>query len=739
VALRPGETKSDVRIELSKGGVLEVLVTATGAGKPVEGVRVSVYEQRRRQWYRGQTNSDGIGRIRLLPGTYQSGSAYKEGFSSFRFREPVTVMEGSTKRLKWELTAQPTIKGSIRDQNGEPVKGVTLAVCPFGLRDNVSSNAAGKFKVTWDPGFGFGALPDRRRTHLLVCRHVERNLGAVVPIPQDKGTLDIELKPAVTVSGKVVNPAGSGIADADVRIMLRHPGWASTISRDSIHTNTDGDFELKAIPVEHEYQLYIGAKGYGGKRVEIHADDAVSHLLEIKRCTLPRANLSVSGIVADVDGNPVADARIEVRGHGDGQPDRVVAQSDSQGRFTLEGVCEGRVNLSVDARGKGKRLSARVLTDGGADGIRIVAREGRAIVQNLRIQPYEDILSSNEKVIAGAAVDESGSPVEGVPVGVCCHKRLRENGKFSWMFSSFTDLKATTDEQGRFAIPIKEDGEYNLLFSPDNHAAVIVYDVPVGKKDLKVTLPVGGTVTGRLMRMDKGKKIPIPNAQMKIEQPDRASYTHLGFDRDRMTRTDSEGRFHFEHLRTKSRPHGSMSEKQWSHIPRVWQISYGETSKNIQFTSETEIDDFELIVKPGAPQTLIGSALPDFEGIDIDLAADLTEGKILLIFFFDMQQRPSRAYLRQLSARTQELKAKNVTVVAVQASRVDKDQLDDWCRRYNVSFPVGMIQDDEKQIRSIWGVRSLPWLIMTDRERIVKADGFSIAEIDKKLDSDLKD
>ncbi|UCE47118.1 MAG: carboxypeptidase regulatory-like domain-containing protein, partial [Phycisphaerales bacterium] len=326
--------------------------------------------------------------------------------------------------------------------------------------------------------------------------------------------------------------------------------------------------------------------------------------------------------------------------------------------------------------------------------------------------------------------------VAGVPVGVRCHKTLRENGRYSWTFSSYTDLKATTDKQGRFAIPIKEDGEYNLLFSPDNHAAIIVYDVPIGKQDLKVTLPAGGTVTGRLVRMDKGKKVPVPNAEVKIEQTDRASYTHLGFDRDRTTLTDSEGKFRFEHVRTKIRPHGSMSQKQWSHIPRVWQISYGETSKTIEFSDGTKLEGFELLVEPDLTQSqsLVGKPLPDLKSLGIYLSPDDIKNKRLLICFFDMEQRPSRNYLRQVNTMSKKLAAQNVIVVAVQASKMDEASFDDWCTKYNISIPVGMIRGDKAETHFVWGVKSLPWLILTSNQKVVTANGFNLRELDAKIE-----
>ena len=44
-----------------------------------------------------------------------------------------------------------------------------------------------------------------------------------------------------------------------------------------------------------------------------------------------------------------------------------------------------------------------------------------------------------------------------------------------------------------------------------------------------------------------------------------------------------------------------------------------------------------------------------------------------------------------------------------------------------------MIQADEEKTRFAWGVRSLPWLILTDNRHVVIAAGFRLSELDEKI------
>jgi len=132
-------------------------------------------------------------------------------------------------------------------------------------------------------------------------------------------------------------------------------------------------------------------------------------------------------------------------------------------------------------------------------------------------------------------------------------------------------------------------------------------------------------------------------------------------------------------------------------------------------------------------QVGIGRELPAFEGIDLDITAEDIRDKAILLCFFNMNQRPSRNCLLQLRTRAKELMAKDVVVVAVQASKIDDSVLNEWVEKNNISFPVGMIQSDEEKTRFTWGVRSQPWLILTDKGNIVRAEGFGIDTLEEKI------
>ena len=59
--------------------------------------------------------------------------------------------------------------------------------------------------------------------------------------------------------------------------------------------------------------------------------------------------------------------------------------------------------------------------------------------------------------------------------------------------------------------------------------------------------------------------------------------------------------------------------------------------------------------------------------------------------------------------------------------------LNEWIEKNNVPFPVGIVQGDVEKSKFAWGIRSLPWLILTNPQHIVLAEGFGPSELNEKI------
>ncbi|MHC4648196.1 MAG: hypothetical protein ACYTBJ_22270, partial [Planctomycetota bacterium] len=134
-----------------------------------------------------------------------------------------------------------------------------------------------------------------------------------------------------------------------------------------------------------------------------------------------------------------------------------------------------------------------------------------------------------------------------------------------------------------------------------------------------------------------------------------------------------------------------------------------------------------LSLKPGDP-------LRELSELNIEPIPENIKDRMLLLCFFDIDQRPSRHLVSQLAKRAEQLKRNGVAVLAVQAARVDEKALNDWVEKSRTPFPVGMLRAEESKIRFNWGVRSLPWLILADADHLVTAEGFDVDDLDKKTD-----
>jgi hypothetical protein len=128
--------------------------------------------------------------------------------------------------------------------------------------------------------------------------------------------------------------------------------------------------------------------------------------------------------------------------------------------------------------------------------------------------------------------------------------------------------------------------------------------------------------------------------------------------------------------------------------------------------------------------------LPSFEGITSDFRPEQAKGKGLLLCFFDLAQRPSRHCFTQLARQAGKLEQSGVAVVGIEAAQADKNALESWLAEQDIRVPTGRVTGDIEQVKSSWGVRALPWLVLTDANHIVTAEGFALSALNEKLGAD---
>ena len=216
-----------------------------------------------------------------------------------------------------------TVSGRLIDASGVPVQGATVTV---GGRSAVS-DANGNFTVTKVPA----------GTHDVVIGDTERTRGRTVPgvsvsDQRDNRIEDItvETKPQFgTVSGRVTDPSGNGVAG----VVVRAAGKPAT-------TDADGRYAIAQVPVgDTEIRVDESSVPAGYSVSGPLARNVTTAGVSGVNFSTTRETGTVSGRVTDPLGNGVAGVVVRAAG----KP----ATTDAQGRYSIAGVPTGSTSISV--------------------------------------------------------------------------------------------------------------------------------------------------------------------------------------------------------------------------------------------------------------------------------------------------------------------------------------------------------------------------------------------------------
>ena len=116
----------------------------------------------------------------------------------------------------------------------------------------------------------------------------------------------------------------------------------------------------------------------------------------------------------------------------------------------------------------------------------------------------------------------------------------------------------------------------------------------------------------------------------------------------------------------------------------------------------------------------------------------------MLVVFVDYAQRASQVAISQLQRFRRQLRDQNVAVVCIQVGPVDEDELRQWKEQNKISLPIDVLPGHGAQapiplrqqssgimstLRQEWGVRSLPWTMLTDEHQQIAATGVNIGRV----------
>lgn len=317
--LRSGEVRGNLRLQLREGVPLTGVVR-TANGQPIAGVQVDL--------------GDGLILATDERGVFDAG--FRRGRQQLVLRGPgliprmIEVELGDAAR-DLDVTLEPAegrFEGRVVDGNGQPIADVEVELRPLdGLSPSLITWTDERGLYQFDQlapgavelGFVHGAyVPSESRAS------VDERAGLAHEIVLDTGWS----------AAVLVRSVGRGEPIADVELIAGHV--SATTDKQGLATLT----------------RLVGAR----VEVEVRADGWVGQTLLLRDDGTGRINVtielaeggSIEGTIDDDIGEPVAGATIEVRAIGGGGELLGAASSDGRGRWRIDGVPEGDVEVAAE-------------------------------------------------------------------------------------------------------------------------------------------------------------------------------------------------------------------------------------------------------------------------------------------------------------------------------------------------------------------------------------------------------
>jgi hypothetical protein len=642
--------------------------------------------------------------VHLFTTNYLPGCGYEVGRSDIRL----------------VLPAERRVQGRVVEQGtDQPVAGVELAISTPGYRREDNKNPYLPDRVRSDANgvFVFPGVPEGE--HEIGLTQPEHELPAWfaeaihVQVAPDSATEDLTVE--ATQGGIVeivVRDAKTRRGLSGIRVSLpnmpvsRLPVTDSNgVARACLRPGKSRALISSGVGRNREYQSW-GLRGQNdgffvirGETLRIEVD-------------LEPAN-RVRGTVVDPDGKAVGGVAVKIHPLGTGS--RIISNigdetdTDTTGQFEFPCGEADPAGWYVTACCEERGLAGVAEITTLQEPVKIPLRPG--------------------VTVKGSVVTQDGIGIPSARVAVLTH--------VSEAVSNVT-METLCDANGAFSVPavLPTDAPvtHNLRVNASGYGPKPYVEIEVSGQagtttDLgKIALPaanesLSGIVVDANDQPAAGIPIFLRRASREVSQPQKT------------TATDEGGRFRFERI-CKGPVHLQAS---FSNNPRGWastEVEAGRQDVRIVLQPKERSANLRLAagLSQGSPQyvSLTGKQLAQVKGLE-SLAPPEAADKPLLILFMDQQQRPSRRIASELAGRMDLLREKGIEIVAMQVAMVDRAELDRWFADQKIPFKARILEGDFNKLRYAWGVQSLPWLILTDKDHVVRAEGFQLDDLDGML------
>lgn len=588
--------------------------------------------------------------------------------------------------VELRLPEETTIAGQVVDEEGRGIEGMGVHI-RRDHRDEMrhKHNYVPRHAVADAEGrFAFEAMP--KAGHLLSVRNTDvsrpwAGKTLIVDGTGDErvGELMIPLEAGGVMEVTLIDEASQkpieGITAAFIREPANEKEWWSYR-----YVSTDAKGRVKVV-------LPAGAVRFSCWNDRYQRNEELK-LPEVKggQSSAVRFELTphpvLTGMVKDTEGKAAPGAAVRLL-----QGPQVL--TDGQGRF----------RIPADRISEGACLVARDVERNLAG---MVPAGDPATTKALELKPA--------RTVRGMITDTAEAPVAAARVAI----------DFRWPgYLSRLSEEVLTDAEGKFevrAIPgnLPEDSELRMTVVTMNHGCISYGRLSIQREDgerIELTPlrmhPADQTVSGTVVDAD-GK----PVAGLPIYLNDNKQYSHTVV-------TDAKGRFVMRRLcEGKIRLQAGIGG------------TPGHVTANAGDREIKAVMGQDLVHVPQV--SIAGKPLGDLTAHGVQLPADANS---VALFVWDVDQRSSRHFAKAFAQKAAMLKEKGLAAVLLQATPTDRVKLEAWLKDNEIDCPCGMIKGDADAVAFKMGVQGLPWLILTDGEGKVVAEGISVEELEKRLAS----
>ncbi|MBW7474867.1 carboxypeptidase regulatory-like domain-containing protein [Paenibacillus oenotherae] len=457
VTLGAAETRTLNFALKSNPGAVAGTITSTG-GAPLANVLVEALDNRNNVLATALTDALGSYRIdTLAPATNDRLRITDAGFITqvIGFQ----IVAGGTTIVNAALSPNSGgLTGAVTDiDTGASLPGTSIRVFNSeGLTVQTAvADAAGGYTVTsLSPG-----------SYSLVFAeegYASRTVGATVTAGTVSNVSIALARLAGAVSGIVTDLGGTPLPDTVIRM------FSNNIIVGRVNTKEDGSYIIPNLS-PGTYILSARTDGFGGETLGVIIEPSQTTPVNIRLTPNPG---SITGIVRDGSGNPIAGALVAIQNNVDGGPvilTRVISTVD--GTYIVNNLQPGNYIAAVSADGYQNQFAAvQVSSDG-------IAR-------------HDFSLAPSPGIIQGTVTEAGGTHVFGAAVEI---RVTNANG--ITVFSLFTD------PNGRFEVDNLAPGTYTILASSSNFqtaAATTMVRAAASSTLSLVLLPDPGAIQGRV-------------------------------------------------------------------------------------------------------------------------------------------------------------------------------------------------------------------------------------------------